>query len=188
MSAVTQKSVEIPVEIRHSLALPSAPVTVRAAFRLSLDALLKLRRMRDTELAKRSGLSSATISKLRSGERFASDVVLDKIVTVLRVTPRDLFDPDAALSRIGLSRRDSDSRASQAHNPLAEVDTSALPSGLPLSEFGGDLMTHNDPELLAALVAFWDAMTPDGRLEVVAHARRVKQLGGSSTPVKAHGG
>lgn len=141
------------------------------------------RQMSGVKLTRLTGLSSATISKIKSGDRWASAPVLDKFCEALQVAPWELFNPDAAMARLGLTRTPSavlDERA------IGQTDTLGLPSGLPLVESGGGFpMSHPDPELLSALVAFWDAMTPDGRMEMVAQARRLKQQPKS---VKAHGG
>lgn len=186
MAAHANEIKDFPVDSGVESGLRSRPVTVGQALRLSLDALLKARKWRDADLCRAAGLSSATISKMRSGDRFASVKVLERIRRALEVAPRDLFDPDAALAKLGL-RREPDSRVGvYAQSPTSESDPSALPSGLPLVESGGSLMEHRDPELLTALVAFWDAMTPEARLETVAHARRLKQSGSSSLG-KAHG-
>lgn len=187
MSAYANEIRDFPLDPAVERALPSRPVTVGQALRLSLDALLKARKWRDADLCRAAGLSSATISKMRSGDRFASVKMLEKIRRALEVAPRDLFDPDAALAKMGLARREPDTAVgAYAQRPMEGIDTSALPSALPLVESGGFPMQHPDPELLSALVAFWDAMTPDQRLECVATARRLKQQPGGL--VKEHRG
>ncbi len=148
-------------------------MTVSDAFRQALDALLKARGWKGIDVTAATGLSSATITKLRNGERGASFEVLERLREALGVTPAELFDPDAALSRIGLARRPADMVGGQT---LDSAHTAQVGSASPgSSEGGSSLLKHPDSELLAALLAYWDDCSPEARLELVGHGMRLRK-------------
>lgn len=41
---------------------------------------------------------------------------------------------------------------------------------------------HQDPELLSALLAYWDAISPESRLELVGYGRRLRSTGDAHSP------
>jgi transcriptional regulator with XRE-family HTH domain len=123
-------------------------------------------------LTRATGLSSAMVTRILSGERFGTASVLERIRQAFRVKPSELFDPDAALAQIGLQRRDSVRHTDVAHTPGDPVD-SPSPNSV---EGGSALLRHPDRELLAALLAYWDDMTPEARLELVGHGHRLRKL------------
>jgi transcriptional regulator with XRE-family HTH domain len=168
-------------------------VTVAEAFRLSLDALMRAQGKSGADITRATGLSSATITKLKNGERFASVTVLERLRQVFRVTPADLFDPDKALAQIGLTRTGGENgQLADTRNPAKRTLLDA-PTGDPLRsespsllEGGSALANHPDPELLAALHVYWDGMSPDQRFELVGLGRRMRSASPPSAPPMGH--
>jgi hypothetical protein len=108
--------------------------------------------------------------------------MLDRLRVAFNVTPAGLFDPDAALAQIGLARRDSDTG-----NFLDSRPSHTLSSESPVSadEGGSALLHHPNRELLAALLAYWDELSPEARLELVGHGLRLRSASAAAaaTPV-----
>jgi transcriptional regulator with XRE-family HTH domain len=182
-----------PLASDTAVTLGCARVTVAEAFRLSLDALMRAQGKSGADITRATGLSSATITKLKNGERFASVTVLERLRQVFRVTPADLFDPDKALAQIGLTRTGGENgQLADTRNPAKRTLLDA-PTGDPLRsespsllEGGSALANHPDPELLAALHVYWDGMSPDQRFELVGLGRRMRSASPPSAPPMGH--
>jgi transcriptional regulator with XRE-family HTH domain len=162
-----------------------APVTVGDAFRQTLDALMKARGWRGVDLTAATGLSSATVTKLKNGERGASFAVLERVRAAFGVSPAGLFDADAALAHLGLKRQDSDANRGRNDTLVSNADT-PVGSAFPSSLVEGGLVvfqSHPDSELLSALLSYWDALTPERRLELVGHGMRLRAQSKADTVV-----
>lgn len=164
------------------MTLPSRQVlSVAEAFRLTLDALMRSRNMNGVALTKASGLSSGTVTRMLTGERFASAAVLERLRVAFNVSASRLFDPDAALAEIGLLRRNPDSSSGQPGQSMDRNRTPDPYSASPSStdDEGGPAVRHEDSELLEALHAYWDQLTPEARLELVGHGMRLRKTTGA---------
>jgi transcriptional regulator with XRE-family HTH domain len=170
-----------------AVTLMSRPVTVADAFRATLDALMRARGMNGVALTNKTGLSSATVTRMLTGERFASATVLEQLRQAFDVTPAELFDPDAALAQLGL-RRDTDTNIERRrHTSVAPVQADHL-SLPPLSpETGGPEVQHKDPELLAALERYWNDLDTEQRIELVGHGNRLRKSTASAAPSSTAG-
>ncbi len=156
-------------------------MTVPDAFRLSLDALLRARPISQTELADRAGRSEALIRRYLNGSRVPRLDTVEAIRDALDVTPAELFDPDAALAKLGLTRRVDDTEEQRRRTTVALAATDPVVSESPTkSSEGGSALAHPDSELLAALIAFWDQMSPEARLELVGHGHRLRSTSAAS--------
>jgi hypothetical protein len=167
---------ESPIAKSDDLTLSTPNVTVGEAFRLSLDALIKARfGGRAVGLTAVSGISSSTISRMLSGERFAGAGVMEQLRVAFDIPASGLFDPDAALRNIGLARvRTTDTSGTEAHTYAGHQVDDPLPYGFsPDSEV--DVHHYPDAELLAPLLKYWIEMTPEARLEIVGHGRRLRE-------------
>lgn len=169
----------------HGVACSS--VTVADAFRQTFDALMKARGWKGIDLSAATGLSSATVTKLRNGERFASATVLEQVRQAFQVTPAELFDPDAALARLGLQRQQSDTRELNRHSFVAYGEGNPVGSPSPTILEGGPAVRHEDSELLEALHAYWDQLTPEARLELVGHGMRLRKATAEAQPTFRRG-
>lgn len=70
------------------------------------------------------------------------------------------------------SRRGPLSGLRQPGQGLDTRPSHEIGSALPLMDLGGAPMPQKDPELLSALLQFWDTVTPDARLDTLAYIRR----------------
>lgn len=151
---------------------------------MSFDALLRASGRTATDISAQIGVSQATLTKLRKGQRGASFEMLEYVRAAFGVTPAALFDPDAALGQLGLQRLEADTSAPERHTFVATGTTDQL-ALRPPTESGGQAV-HNDPELLAALVRYWDGLSTEQRLELVGHSNRLRMAGTSdATPATA---
>lgn len=149
-------------------------VTVAEAFRSTLEALLRARGMTQTQLAEMAGLDISTISRLIGGSRTDRFDSIEKIRAAFGLRPADLFDEDAALAQIGL-RRNTDANPG-AGQKLDSGPHTVLQSASPNSAEGGSaLLRQPDSELLAALLVYWNEMSPEARLELVGHGHRLRK-------------
>lgn len=158
-------------------------VTVQAAFTQSFNALMdaaKAAGVTAKALAEGAGLDGSTLTRWSKGQRFPRIKELEQLRKALRVEPRELFDPDAALAKIGLSRL-SDSGHSEVAHDLDDATGVHLGSGLPPALQGGPLVVHAPPDadLLALVIGNWHDMTPEARTELFLHSRRLKGPGSS---------
>jgi transcriptional regulator with XRE-family HTH domain len=142
---------------------------------VTIDALMRAREMTGADLTRATGLSSAMVTRILSGERFGTAGVLERIRQAFKVKPAELFDPDAALAQIGLARRDIDTAERPRHTPVASSrgDHLGLPSPNAL-ETGGPTV-ENDPELWAALGRYWDGLSTEQRLELVGKGNQLRK-------------
>ncbi len=151
-------------------------VTVHEAFRTAFDALMRATGRTASDMAEEIGVSQATFTKLRKGQRGASFDMLERMRLAFGVTACDLFDPDRALQAIGLVRTEARQyQGIPAHGvdePRTPVVMSSPHAQAPGK--GADMLGHKDPELLAALLAFWDGISPEGRLELVGLGHRLR--------------
>lgn len=154
---------------------PLPKMTVAESFRVAIDALLKRTGRPAYDLAEEMGVANATLTKLRLGQRGASFEMLERIRQVLGVTPAELFDPDSALAQLGLARRPT-SNGLRPKGHVLEHDGN-VQFASPASATDGGVDMHQDPELLSALLAYWDALALEGRLELVGHGRRLRSAG-----------
>jgi transcriptional regulator with XRE-family HTH domain len=188
MASIPSISAVFGLAGRDAADVGSRAVTVAEAFRQTFDALMKARGWKGIDLSAATGLSSATVTKLRNGERFASAAVLEQLRVAFQVTPARLFDPDAALAQIGLQRRDSDTTSVRRHNSLAPTPGDPVSSASPSSTGeGGPAVRHEDSELLEALHAYWDQLTPEARLELVGHGMRLRKASAGTQPTFRRG-
>jgi hypothetical protein len=97
-----------------------------------------------------------------------------------------LLKPDAVLHQ----RQDSDANSGRKDTLVSKPDTpvgSAFPSP---AEGGLDVFrSHPDSELLSALLSYWDALTPERRLELVGHGMRLRSQSKAEgvTPIAGFG-
>lgn len=160
----------------HGLGL--APVTISQAFRQALDGLMRTQRRKGTDISAATGLSSATITKLRNGERGASFEVLEKLRAYFDVEPSALFTPVWAGidGRVPYDSRSADTSAPKRHTFVASNQPDQVLSTSPeIAEGGSELERHPDSELLSALLAYWDGMSAEARLELISHGRRLRR-------------
>jgi transcriptional regulator with XRE-family HTH domain len=165
MSSIALEIRDLPIAPKGSTGLGLRPVTVADAFRHTLDALMRAHRMRGVDLTQATGLSSATVTKLRNGERGASFEVLEMLRSAFGVTPAELFDPDRALAQIGLARAEvTPSSNRHVNDTLAHTpgDPAHSDSSLALKE--SDL--PNGP-LFRKLRGYWEAMEPAQHAQLV---------------------
>jgi len=78
-------------------------------------------------------------------------------------------------------RRESDTDLHRSGALSGNPDDIGVSSASPIIE-GGAAAMHHDPEYFSALVQFWNAMTPEGRLELLGHARRLRAAALKKTP------
>lgn len=179
---MSMNCIDLPLAPEAGSGLASQRVTVPEAFRLSLDALLKVRKISQTELAERSGRSDALVSRYLNGSRVPRLDTVESIREALDVSPVMLFDADAALGLLGLARRETDTNMSRRRSVVGPPDDAGVNSASPTVLFeGGSALAHPDQELLTALIAFWDQMTPEGRLELVGHGHRLRKAAAAPT-------
>lgn len=158
-------------------ALASRGVTVAEAFRQSLDALMKHRGLKGVDLTQRYGISSATVSKLLSGDRGATFGMLEKLRVALDVSASDLFDADRALTALGLRRLPDTSaseHASQAHTSL-EIARGPQVWSAPEPVIGEGATVPQDPEMFRAMAELWNGLSTANRAVLLAEASRLKK-------------
>ncbi len=155
-------------DFEPALTLPR--VTVAEAFQRTLKSLLDARNLTQTQLAEMAGLDISTISRLIGGSRVDRFDSLEKIRVAFGLSPAELFDEPRALAALGLSRI-SDTSTTYGHTL---GNTLGSPSPTVQAE-GVSTLAHPDPELFAALSAYWADMTPEARLELVGHGHRLRK-------------
>jgi transcriptional regulator with XRE-family HTH domain len=168
-------------------------MTVGEAFRLSFDTLLT-RHGSAADLQRQTGLSSATMTRLRNGERFATREVLERIRQALGVTPAELFDPDRALAKLGLARTGDGAdtwtgdQAAKAHTLVTEA-SHGIGSGSPSAHEGGvpAMYERADPELYQAMTALWDRLDLKAHVRLVELGQELRNAAGATTAAKRLG-
>ncbi len=156
--------------------LPSAPVRARQLLVASLDALYRARGVDAQDVAGAVGIDKATLSKFTSTkehiQRWPNADHWDALADYFSVEPYVLLRPDVALSGRD-DRRPADTGGAQT---LDSAHTAQLRAASPSSSEGGSsLVKHPDSELLAALLAYWDDISPEARLELVGHGMRLRK-------------
>lgn len=172
MSSIASISGTFELAESATAGVASPGVTVGDAFRTALDALMRTRGLKGVDLSRKTKLSSATITKLKNGERGASFEVLEKLRAAFGVPPSALFDPDSALASLGLARRETDTKTGRSAHVVDSRGFPEVASGFPLE--GGAAVVH-DPELFQSLVAFWEGLDTSGRLELLKAGHRLKR-------------
>jgi hypothetical protein len=153
--------------------------STRQLLAASLKALFHQQGVTALQASKATGIDNATISKFQlptsPRSRWPRADHFDALAAFFSVQPYVLLKPDEVLAG-----RNSDAR----HTAVAHQPDSAVGSPSPASVEGGSaLLRHPDSELLAALLAYWDDMSPEARLELVGHGHRLRSASTAATPV-----
>lgn len=129
-------------------------MTVAQALSASLDALFRTRKLKPSDLTEATGISSATVSKLRSGQRWPSLATMEQIREFFGVAPYYLLKPDAVYA---------DTTGECAHEPAGVPETRPHVTTVP--SLGGDmpLSSFPDPDLLSVLCGYWRVMPASAR-------------------------
>lgn len=178
----TPENTDVFVAQSAAVVLASASVTASQTLGAALDALLRAGATTAKDAARATGINDATISKFRTGLRWPKAKHWDALSSFFGVPAYVLLRPEEAVIRQPLVGADRDSDRGDtliAHGTLPsnrDVVTSALPLGRSAM--------HHDPELLAAFLTYWDAVSSEQRLELVGYGHRLRTEAHSSTPVK----
>lgn len=170
---------DLEVETGVSLPLGSAVVTVADAFTLAINALMGERGWNQSDVMRKTGLSSPMVSRMASpkpkSKRGASFPTLELLRTAFDVTAADLFIPRV----VDVTGRVIDTKLGDSAHELALAKGDPVGSGANPSLQGGppDVSAYPDPELLSAVLSYWCAMSPEARLEVLATSHRLKGPG-----------
>lgn len=194
---MSQSELDLVVETELEFGVASQRVkllTMSDALGSALRGLVAKTGKRARVIAKEAKLSEAMVSKLLTGYKPSARLdTLEKLRVAFGVNAWELFTPPEAFIDLGIAlnrtrevaeRRESDTkperRRSSVDNTLDVVVTSSSPIS---AEGGSALLRHPDSELLAALLAYWDDMSPEARLELVGHGHRLRSASTAATPV-----
>lgn len=159
--------------------LPSTPVTARQLFVASFDALMRARGTTAVALKKATGISDATLSKFTTSkehlQRWPTDKHFDALSQFFGVEPYVLLRPSEALGQSTDRGRIPDTKPERRRSVVDNPGDIVVTSSSPVSAEGGSaLLHHPNRELLAALLAYWDELSPEARLELVGHGLRLR--------------
>lgn len=144
-------------------------LSVQDAFHAALNGLFLRSERRARDVADAVGLSEAIVSKLRTGARNgASFATVERLRHAFNVPAYLLFKPD-------LTESEGATIPVVRFLPPKRVPGSMVGSSPTLRDGGAHVLAHADPELLVALIAFWDALSPDGRLDLLGYGHRLRQ-------------